>query len=133
MRVMLDTNVLLSMFLFPSTKMNKLKHNLCEQHTILLCSYVIEETKDVVSRKFKSKETELVDFLRTFPFELVYTPLLFEAAEYPKIRDISDLPILVSAILDDADVLISGDNDFSDVIIERPEILKPADFIKKYI
>jgi hypothetical protein len=30
-------------------------------------------------------------------------------------------------------MLISGDNDFSDVIIERPEILKPADFIKKYI
>ena len=35
--------------------------------------------------------------------------------------------------LKDVDVLITGDRDFEDVRVERPEIMTPVEFIKKYI
>ena len=112
--------------------MNRLKNILCGEHQILICTYVVEEMKDVIARKFPSKRADLEWFLQSFPFTLVYTPDFFDQDAYPEIRDITDLPVLVSAILDDADILITGDNDFADVEIERPEILKPHEFLARY-
>ena len=71
MRIMLDTNVLISMFLFTSVKMNELKTILCEHHHIFLCTYVVDELKDVVNRKFPSKKCKLDQFLNSFSFILV--------------------------------------------------------------
>ena len=132
MRIMLDTNILISMFLFPSNDMNRLKHNICENHSVLLCSYVIAEIKDVVNRKFKDKKNELDLFFQSFPFTLVYTPEYYNEADYPVIKDVFDLPVLVSAILEEADILITGDKDFSGIEIDKPEILTPSVFLKKY-
>jgi hypothetical protein len=39
---------------------------------------------------------------------------------------------LVSAIVEDVDVLISGDGDFAPIDIEHPEILTPSSYVKKY-
>jgi predicted nucleic acid-binding protein len=38
----------------------------------------------------------------------------------------------MSAILADADILITGDKDFSGLEIEKPEILTPAEFMRRY-
>ena len=132
MRIMLDTNILISMFVFPSEKMNSLKHLLCGEHHIVICTYVVEEMKAVVAQKFPSKKADLEWFFQSFPFTLVYTPDYFNEEAYPGIRDITDLPILVSAILDDVDILITGDKDFAEVEIEKPEILKPHEFLDLY-
>ena len=35
-------------------------------------------------------------------------------------------------MLEDVDVLVTGDNDFSDVDVEKPEILTPAEFVERY-
>jgi predicted nucleic acid-binding protein len=50
----------------------------------------------------------------------------------PDIRDEKDKPLLAAAILSDVDILISGDKDFHCVDIERPEILKPSEFLERY-
>jgi predicted nucleic acid-binding protein len=105
---------------------------LSSQHQILLCTYVVDELKDVVARKFPTKYSETDRFLQSFPFILVYTPEQFDKSAYPDIRDIYDLPVLVSAILEDAFILITSDKDFTDVEIEKPEILKPHEFIAIY-
>lgn len=47
-------------------------------------------------------------------------------------RDVYDYPILATAILEDVDVLISGDKDFAAVDTDRPEILTPTEFLSKY-
>jgi len=120
------------MFLFPSDIMNRLQYCLCEQNQILICSYIVEEMKAVVARKFESKTKELDQFFQTIPFELTYTPENIRIEDYPRIRDVWDLPILASAILEDADIFLSGDKDFKDVDVERPEILTPTEFLEKY-
>ena len=48
------------------------------------------------------------------------------------IRDKSDYPVILSAILADVDVLITGDKDFKDIKIEKPEILTPTEFLQIY-
>ena len=46
--------------------------------------------------------------------------------------DKKDMPVLVTAILEDVDILLTGDADFSSVEIDRPEIMTPVEFMRKY-
>lgn len=41
--------------------------------------------------------------------------------------------MLYTAILEDVDVLVTGDRDFADIDIEKPEIMTPAEFIEKFL
>jgi predicted nucleic acid-binding protein len=93
---------------------------------------VIEELKDVIARKFRAKTSEIEWFLSSLPFSLIHTPEDFDDSVYPGIRDISDLPVLVSAILGGVDILITGDKDFGGIDIEKPAILKPHEFLEMY-
>jgi predicted nucleic acid-binding protein len=105
---------------------------LAEHHTIVLSTYVVDELKRVTREKFPEKYGLIEVFLRELPFELVYTPDVIDATKYPEIRDLKDFPILVTAINEDVDVLLSGDYDFSPLELERPEIMKARAFIEKY-
>jgi putative PIN family toxin of toxin-antitoxin system len=129
---MIDTNILISIYLFPTPLMRKLVDTITEQHTIVLSSYVIDELKTVIKRKFPVKYQFLDRFLVELPFQYTYTLEKIDANKYPSIRDKKDLPVLVSAITEDIDILITGDKDFSDVEIEKPEILTPTQFLEKY-
>jgi len=112
--------------------MNELKTKLCKKYTIVLCSHIVEELNRVTRRKFAHKLKYLDDFLKELPYELVYTPAFIEEDKFPAIRDVYDYPILATAILEDVDVLITGDKDFAVVDIDRPEILTPKEFLDKY-
>ena len=76
MRVMIDTNILISAFLFPSERMDMLIHRITTKHRLVISSYVIEELFDVARRKFKDKYKVLDALLSQLPYELVYTPKL---------------------------------------------------------
>lgn len=132
MRVMLDTNVLLSVLLFPSERMNRMMRFIFERHRLVLSSFVVEELTYVVKRKFPSKLKAVDGLLTAMSFELAYTPQELEPGLF-EIRDAKDYPVLYTAIHEDVDVLITGDKDFSDVDVDRPEILTPAQFIEHYV
>ena len=65
-------------------------------------------------------------------YEYVYTPDDLEK-DWFKIRDMKDYPVLYTAVIEDIDVLITGDKDFSDVGVDRPEIVTPAEFMENYM
>ncbi|MCP2241213.1 putative toxin-antitoxin system toxin component, PIN family [Thermoanaerobacterium thermosaccharolyticum] len=131
MRITVDTNILISAFLFPKSSINDLMITIAKRHKLILSSFVIDETVDVVKRKFKGKEGAIDNFLSKFPYEMVYTPQEMKNDLF-KIRDERDYPILYTAIMEDVDILITGDKDFSSIDIEKPEILTPAQFLEKY-
>lgn len=131
MRIMIDTNILVSVILFPNTNMDELIRIITEKHRLILSSFVIDELIEVVRRKFKNKEEGIERFLIKFPYEKVYTPKITEQDLF-NIRDKKDYPILYTAITENVDVLITGDKDFFDIEIEKPEILTPSQFIEKY-
>ena len=132
MRVMLDTNVLLSALLFPGARMNRMMQAIFEEHRLVLSSFVVEELIYVVKRKFPGKLQAVDQLLAAMSFELAYTPQELEQGLF-EIRDTKDYPVLYTAIREDVDVLVSGDKDFSDVNVERPEILTPAQFLDRYV
>lgn len=132
MKIMIDTNILMSAILFPSQNMNKLINTIADNHTIVLASYIIDELKEVINRKFPQKYKYLDSFLMELPYEFAYTPDIIDITKYPYIRDKKDLPVLVSAIIEEVDILITGDKDFSELDIEKPEILTPKEFLEKY-
>lgn len=131
MRVMIDTNILISALLFPSERMNAIMECIIEKHQLVLSSYVVEELIAVTRRKFPRKVSAMDALLSRLPYELVYTPKEPEQGLF-EIRDAKDYPVLYTAIIDDVDVFITGDQDFTDIPLERPEILTPALFFEKY-
>lgn len=129
---MLDTNVLLLSLLFPGERMNRMMRFILEGHRLVLPSFVVDELIYVVRRKFPGKLQAVESLLTAMSFELTYTPQELKTGLF-EIRDAKDYPVLYSAILESVDILITGDKDFSDVKIEHPEILTPAQFIDRYV
>ena len=127
MRIMLDTNVLISALLFPGVKMDAMMNYIFIHHQLVLSSYVVDELKRVVKRKFPGKEMATNKLLMMMSFEYVYTPSKVD------IRDAKDYPVLYTAIIEDVDVLVTGDKDFSDIDVEKPEILSPSQFMEKFL
>ncbi|MBC3899266.1 PIN domain-containing protein [Acetobacterium malicum] len=74
MRIMLDTNVLISSIIFKRKIMTELIAAILKDHRLVLSSFVIEELKAVVKRKFEGRSAGLDHFLTVLPFEYVYTP-----------------------------------------------------------
>lgn len=131
MKVMLDTNILVSAFVFKSKKMNELIYKLSVEHEIVICSYTIEELKELVDTKFKVTQKDLDEFLKDFPFILVYSPTTVENKLF-EIRDKNYYIILHTAIIENVDVFITGDKDFNDVDIDKPEIMNVTEFLERY-
>lgn len=71
---------------------------------------------------------QLEIFFDGINFEEFKSPEKIDEKKYPKIRDIKDLPVLVSAILSDADILLTGDKDFEDIKIDKPLIFTPSKY-----
>ena len=55
MRIMLDTNILVSAALFPESKVVTELSGAMREHTLLICTCVLEELQAVFERKFPHK------------------------------------------------------------------------------
>jgi putative toxin-antitoxin system toxin component, PIN family len=129
---MLDTNVLISMILFPGKNFARMLENITKKHTLVLSSFVVDELVAVIQRKFPNRMDAIDSFLSSLAYELVYTPRKMQGDLF-SIRDQNDYPVLYTAIMENVDVLITGDKDFTEVIVEKPEIMTPTEYIAKYI
>lgn len=132
MRIMLDTNILISAFIFKSKTLNNFIDNISKKHEVIICTYTIEEIEGLMHTKFNRTMNEVNNFLNTFPYELVYSPKEVEKRLF-EIRDEYDYIILHTAILSNVDILVTGDKDFNDVKIGKPKIMTVRQYINKYM
>lgn len=132
MRVMFDTNILISSIIFGNSRLAELTRRIADEFNLVLSSQIIEELQLVVGIKFPNKKEPLNKFMSKLSFEMAYTPSEINPEIYPKIRDKKDYPVLASAIIADVDVFITGDKDFSVLEIDRPEIMTISEFAEKY-
>lgn len=129
---MLDTNILVSMIIFPSQMFLEMLATITKYHKLVLSSYVLNELSDVVMRKFPKRKEAFKKFLATIPYEIFVTPQDMDMDLF-EIRDTMDYPVLYSAIVAKADVLITGDKDILTVEhIDRSEILTARNFVAKF-
>jgi predicted nucleic acid-binding protein len=102
------------------------------EHKLVLSSFVVDELKFIVQRKFPAKVKVVDRLLLKMSYDLVYTPEEIDETLFC-IRDMKDYPVLYTAVIENVDILITGDKDFAGIEIEKPEILTPADFMAKYL
>lgn len=133
LRVVLDTNVLLSGIAYPGSLPGKIitawQHGSVE---VVLSNFIIEELRRVLPRLAArhglsaSEIDDLVDIL-SIQAELL-EPALVEA---PDLRDSNDLPVLGTLLAamhaGNIDYLITGDKDLL-ALAERYPVVTPAEF-----
>ena len=126
MRVMIDTNVVVSAVYNPKSKPADVLRHVCEKHELILCDYIIAECYDVITRKFPQHIPVFDSLLATLGYELVAAP-----REGLEMSDPKDSPILNAAIIADVDVIVSGDKHFLELDIERPQVLSPTAYYER--
>ena len=120
------------MIIFPSQIFLEMLATITKYHKLVLSSYVLNELSDVVMRKFPKRNEAFKKFLTAIPYEIFVTPQDMDMDLF-EIRDTMDYPVLYSAIVAKADVLITGDKDILTVEhIDRPEILTARNFVAKF-
>jgi putative PIN family toxin of toxin-antitoxin system len=126
MKVMIDSNVLVSAVYNPDSKPALAVRDVCENHELLLCDHIVAECYDVVGRKFPRHTPVLDRLLTSLGYSLVVAP----RGDGAPIADPKDAPILNSAILENVDVIISGDSHFLSLDLERPKVMTPAQYLE---
>ncbi|MFT9494593.1 MULTISPECIES: putative toxin-antitoxin system toxin component, PIN family [Bacillota] len=133
LRVFIDTNVLISAVISETSPCRNLIRNLIQNHVLILCSYSLTEVSRVLKNKFPGKMTHWDYMLTNMEFELSYTPEDLSMFDAPYIRDPEDLPILISAIIAEPDVFVTGDKDFhTKEIKDYLVVYTPADFLRDF-
>ena len=124
MRIMADTNILISALLFPASLPAKVLLHIASNHDLVLCDHIIAEIRDVVSRKRPDLLGDIDVLLAQLPYDLVIAP-----QEPSKLmQDPKDQPILNAAIMAGVDIIVSGDKHFLKLELERPKTISPANF-----
>ncbi len=131
MKIMLDTNIIISAALFPrgsvaAAYMKALQY----PYEPIVCDYIVDELHRKFEQKFPEQIIELEAFLYTSlsVIELVETPEEKNDAE-KHIRDPKDRPILRAALNAHVDLFLTGDKDFLESSITEPRIVSVADFL----
>ena len=124
MRVMADTNILISSLLFPASLPAKVLLHIADSHELVLCDHIVMELRDVVARKRPDLLADIDVFLAQLSYELVIAPK--EPSKL--ISDPKDQPILNAALMAGVDVIVSGDKHFLKLDMERPKPMSVADF-----
>ena len=126
MRVLIDTNILLSAMWFKGSRVAKTLLYVVENHTMILCDQNIAEIRDVIKRKTPGLLADAEVFLAELSYELI--PSVEEAQKL--IRDPKDQPILNAAIAYGVDVILTGDKDFLSAGLEHPKTMTIASFLE---
>lgn len=131
MKILVDTNILISAALFPnSIPFKAYVKAVSFPHHAIVCEQNIDEMKRVFYRKFPARIEALDRFLAAALLVLDVVPVPDEEdSKEDLIRDCLDRPIPRAAIQADVDILLTGDKDFLESGIRIPRIMTPAPFM----
>ncbi len=130
MKIVIDTNVLLSSFL--TDGLAKKVFDLCiDNDDIYLSEWILTELKTKLENKFHVPEDEIIRLLKFLKqiSEIVEPKGLL----YKKSRDIKDNPVLLLADNIEADLILTGDKDLLDLInYKNTKIINPRNYYELY-
>ena len=133
LRVVLDTNVLVSGLAYPDSVPGRIVTAWRRGSLVVVLSrYILEELARVLPRlnhRLKWRKADFADLvdLLAIQADLVEPQALAAGAA----RDAADIPILGTLVAANADYLVTGDGDLL-ALADRFPIVSPADFWKKH-
>ena len=132
MKIVVDTNILLSAAFFPQGIVSEVMLAIADGHELILSNTVMEEAKMAAAKKFPAK----IDLLETYFAKLNYRYQEVLPTDVQNLQadidDPKDKHVLAAAFLARAPLIVTGDKHFFSRTYPRIEILTPADFLKKY-
>jgi putative PIN family toxin of toxin-antitoxin system len=139
MRLVLDTNVLVSGLLFPGGPLSRLvKAWRGGAFDLVISDFVIDELERTwthLAPRLKAAPNDLEDFIDTLGLRAELHRLdavMLAQAGAAGLRDPDDVPVLALLIGSGADCLVTGDKDLLALADNFP-ILSPADFIDRFM
>lgn len=133
MRVMIDTNILISSILGHGTPFQAYVKAVSYPNQGVICSQIVDEMRRIFNRKFPKKIPAMERFLTMAlqTLELVQIPET-EFEQESSIRDVKDRTILRAAIAAHVDIILTGDKDFLESGLSHPQIKTAAEFINTF-
>jgi len=129
LRVVLDTNVLLSGIAFPSSVPGKIIAAWRSGSINLLASeFIFEELRRVLPRlhaRHGMSAIEMDDFVDLLRLNVESVPV--GAFDEPRLTDVNDLPILATMVTAQADYLVTGDKALL-ALAQHYRVVTPAEF-----
>lgn len=131
MKVLIDTNILVSAVLNPNgTPYKAFVKAVSYPNHAIICEQNIVELRRIFNRKFPAKIGALESFLSCAMLVLEVVSVPSDETDSERlIRDAMDRPILRAAVNAKADILITGDKDFLESSVKDPKILTAAEFL----
>ena len=130
MKILIDTNVLISAFVFGGKAGCLLELLFDSNYTLLISDYVDSEFKSKLEEKWSQKAEKVYSLYHTLPFVFCES----SPTQQGDLRDKKDIPVLSDALYHEADIILSGDKDFLEADLEKPLVYSPAmmyEFLKR--
>ena len=131
MKIFIDTNILVFASINKSEYINHIIQYINSNCELLISDYIIIEYDRVIN----SKKLSRYNCINIFD-QLLYKRIEsidYKDKEYIKIRDNNDYQVLNDAINCNADILLTNDKDFSNIVIDKPRILDLKQFYKEFM
>ena len=125
MKILADTNILISALLYPESTPARALYHAADNHDFVLSDHNVAEFRKIAKEKFSKAQADIDLFLTELTYELIIAP------ETPQklIADPKDAPILNAAIIENVDIIISGDKHFLSLDLERPKVITAAMYL----
>ena len=123
MKILVDTNVIISAVVFGGTSRVLLLNLIEKGESLIVSDYIVNEFSDVAYRKWPDKAERIIEVFKRMDF--LFVDSSNEKTEL-SIRDEKDIQVLSDALYHNADIILTGDKDFLEADIERPMIYSVA-------
>lgn len=122
MKIFIDTNVLISAFVFAGKTGILLEMLFDHGYELLVSDYVDAEFKSKLEEKWPLCAKKAYTLFHSLPFTFCSSSDILQGT----LRDKKDIPVLSDALFHHADIILTGDKDFLEADVAKPVIFSPA-------
>ncbi|MBR1552836.1 MAG: putative toxin-antitoxin system toxin component, PIN family [Schwartzia sp.] len=122
MKILLDTNILISAFVFGGAVGKLLNLLMALDYEMYVSDYVNSEFREKLERRWPDKANVVYGKYRTMPFVFCDSTKRVLC----DLRDPKDNPVLSDAIYHQVDILLSGDKDLLESGTKYPMVFSPS-------
>lgn len=131
MKILMDTNVLISAFIFGGQAGTLLNVLLDSEHELYVSDYIDREFYEKLQEKWPQKAEKVYSLYHKMDIKFCNSV----EDVLGNLRDKKDEPVLSDAIYHHIDMILTGDRDFLEAEIERPLIYSPSmmlEYLKRH-
>lgn len=130
MKILLDTNVLISAFVFGGQAGKLLNRLFSSEYELYVSEYIDQEFKAKLELKWPAKAKSVYELYHKLDIHFC------ESTNHilGSLRDEKDIPVLSDALFHEVDLILTGDRDFLDAGLDHPLVYSPSmmlEFLEK--